>query len=158
MIDRRTIRQTRSGVVKQPFHILLAPDLRVQLGQIAEETGCSVAALMSSWVGFLAARYDSVEHLNLPSPEEWGVEWRFTNGHNIWDIFSGRNRIRYPLIEDGVGNSDEGSEADRQEPTQADFDTLGHAATEAIERLVDAVEAEPDGSPEHDFGASGGAL
>lgn len=138
---RRDIRQTRSPDRKLPFHILLAPTLRARLGEIAKESGCSIAALMTAWVEFLANRYDSTDHLLL-NPDEWGVEWRFNSGHLIWQVFSARNRIRHPSVEDGMGGGGEGSAPDSQEPTHDDLAALRRAAEAAVEHLIEAHEDE----------------
>ena len=135
MTLQRGIRQPRTAGGKRPFHILLDPALRQKLGEVAEDSGVSVAALITSWVEFLAHRYDSTAHLLL-NQDEWGIEWRFTGGQLIWKVVSAHGRIQH---------MDEGAEdaaSDRQEPTEDDLRALRHAANVAAGHVLEAVAAQ----------------
>ena len=114
----KQIRQ-RHGDVKQMFGMWMTPALRAKLNEIAEEAGFSLAALITTWLDFLAARYDKTNHLLL-NPEDWGVEFHFDDGRTIWTVVPNRGRVDYADRE-GVGADAAGGEAELEDSAEADF-------------------------------------
>ena len=87
------IRQ-RHGERKRKFGLWFTPTLRAKLDGIAEASGFSLGAMLTTWLGFLAMRYDKTDHILL-NPEEWGVEFHFDDGRYIWTVVPNRGRIDY---------------------------------------------------------------